>query len=955
MLIDSMGPKKNYETRAGNAREHRHTEDTLTITSDPVEFTLAVLSEGQTYATISRIFAKTQTLPPSRSTFYRTQKFLEPFIESEALESCARVRSTMSTDSCIAFDGSWSCARHAWHCFCLFTDARRKLCADFTVVSKVKTNSSSTYMGACQSMETEGLKRLAEKWINHYPTYPAVTRFAHDNDSHARYLLREMHWNFTEFLDPNHAQKCVFKQLDRAFHSYPSQLRELQPRLLRWWKFLIRSEPDLNVRLELWCGTIQHLKGDHRLCSHQRVKAGYLWSGAGSPILEELLLTFLERSGDILTKVDVRYSTNYNESVNGTKSRFAPKNFAFTVSFPVRCCLAVLSRNDPKEWYQKLRRRVQLTVLPPLFSNFLQRTTDRALAQRQQRAMPGAADAIREQRHNYRSFIYRSRNGKPEVVHGQADEGDLDTRVPASDWAFNIFFFDLAPKTARLFNVPKPVPMNQIQEKAEEVALVRSIRRIENLKGKTDCYSYELITSDEASASRIVAHLNGMHFRHCKARAVRPKLPARIQDESILLWEIPIELSQADLIRQFSFCGEIRDCRVSRDKSIPMKIAIIWFGDRPSVIRAIDPAFLLKMSPIQIIPARGQVTQFINERFDDEALVRDQLISGSEEEDYEIVCRPPQSPVADDDWTHTASPERDPELEDLSIPSFVCDGSLHPGIPNLGNTCYLSACLQALLHFPSDRPLIDILPDNDNHLIHGFRNLSSLISSDPEIALQEILCGLSLDIENVHMAQDASEVLRIFLNSFVRYSAEVGQLIETHIREYVFSQNSATQSEAPATLIGWDIPIESYATLESAISGFFAAQHWENEETGDCGTSQSEIIELPQILILTLKLLKFEGERIMKSNHRLPIQETLQLSMQVVGEESPAHEFTLHGIIAHLGSPEEGHYIYLSRQPPGNSWILHDDSYVVTTSISEIIGNERDCAAYILFYAKNRT
>jgi hypothetical protein len=45
----------------------------------------------------------------------------------------------------------------------------------------------------------------------------------------------------------------------------------------------------------------------------------------------------------------------------------------------------------------------------------------------------------------------------------------------------------------------------------------------------------------------------------------------------------------------------------------------------------------------------------------------------------------------------------------------------------------------------------------------------------------------------------------------------------------------------------------------------------------------------------------------------LPIRETLQLSMQVVGEESHANEFILHGIIAYLGDPEQGHYIYLSR------------------------------------------
>jgi hypothetical protein len=151
-------------------------------------------------------------------------------------------------------------------------------------------------------------------------------------------------------------------------------------------------------------------------------------------------------SYQLLNKVNIRYSTNYNESVNGTKVRFAPKSFAFTFSFSVRCCLAILSRNDPGELYQRLRRRVQLTIFALVLSNFLQRTLDRALAQRMQRSTPGAADAMAEQRRNYKGFIYRSRNGNSEIVHTHAGDNDLATRVPAPDWGFTIFFSILLPR-----------------------------------------------------------------------------------------------------------------------------------------------------------------------------------------------------------------------------------------------------------------------------------------------------------------------------------------------------------------------------------------------------------------------------------------------------------------------------------------------------------------------------
>jgi hypothetical protein len=196
----------------------------------------------------------------------------------------------------------------------------------------------------------------------------------------------------------------------------------------------------------------------------------------------------------------------------------------------------------------------------PGFSNSLQRTLDQALAQRMQRSMPGAADAIGEQRRNYKSFIDRSRNGKPKVVHIHASDSDLATRASASDWGFNLFRFDLAPKIARIFNVPKGIPLNRIAENAEEIAIIWSTKRIENSKAKPDCSSYQIITSDEASASRIVAHFNGIHFHYLKVRAVRPKLPVSILDGSILLWNIAIDLSDVDLVQLFSFCGQIRDC-----------------------------------------------------------------------------------------------------------------------------------------------------------------------------------------------------------------------------------------------------------------------------------------------------------------------------------------------------------------------------------------------------------
>jgi hypothetical protein len=233
---------------------------------------------------------------------------------------------------------------------------------------------------------------------------------------------------------------------------------------------------------------------------------------------------------------------------------------------------------------------------------------------------------------------------------------------------------------------------------------------------------------------------------------------------------------------------------------MPTKIAIMWFDDRVSVVRAIDPDFLGIVSPIQIISARNHVTEFLRDRFDHGAMVVGQSIAGSEEEDYEVLCHAPRAPAGDDGWACTASQEGDTELEDLSVPSFdsrilhASDLSQcsHRGIPNLGNTCYLSACRQALLHFPSGRPLVPLLPDHFPQMIEAYKRFSSSAHSVDD--LPAVLCALSDNIPEINLAQDASEVLRLFLSVFVEYSPDVRQFVETCALQSVLNENDGIES-----------------------------------------------------------------------------------------------------------------------------------------------------------------
>jgi hypothetical protein len=91
-----------------------------------------------------------------------TIKIFHPFFIREVNESCRRARNRMSPESCLSFDASWSCCRQAFHCIVLFGDAILKKCVDFTCMSKVQ-RTSGCYSESCQSMESAGLKYLAQK------------------------------------------------------------------------------------------------------------------------------------------------------------------------------------------------------------------------------------------------------------------------------------------------------------------------------------------------------------------------------------------------------------------------------------------------------------------------------------------------------------------------------------------------------------------------------------------------------------------------------------------------------------------------------------------------------------------------------------------------------------------------------------------------------------------------
>jgi hypothetical protein len=241
------------------------------------------------------LFAKNRVEVPCQSAFYRLQKRAALLIIDEVMSSCKCVREEMNADSCLGFDGSWSCCRHAMHCFILFSDVTQNACCDFIIISKVPGRDTG-HQGSYQAMETEWLDILALKWKDADSGMPAISRFIHGNDSHASHLLKTIDWQLDEFIDPNHGRKGIMREFQKRFSIFPDYMT-LAGKNQQWFQVLIKLKLTPEQPQSQWMNTINDLHGDQSKCLHYwtSVKSRALWKGVSSSNGIALLTEFTEK------------------------------------------------------------------------------------------------------------------------------------------------------------------------------------------------------------------------------------------------------------------------------------------------------------------------------------------------------------------------------------------------------------------------------------------------------------------------------------------------------------------------------------------------------------------------------------------------------------------------------------------------------------------------------------
>jgi len=338
----------------------------------------------------------------------------------------------------------------------------------------------------------------------------------------------------------------------------------------------------------------------------------------------------------------------------------------------------------------------------------------------------------------------------------------------------------------------------------------------------------------------------------------------------------------------------------------------------------------------------------------------------------------------------------------MNISSYEKHG--FTGLANLGNTCFLNSCLQALSH-TYELHKIGVQPKSGNspdaRIFAEWKSLVELMWSGNGVvrpvrfvtAVHEIAKQKDVEIFTGFTQNDVSEFLRFILNCFhcaiarpvkvnisgkprtntdhlaiscyqmllATYSKEYSEIQQLFygicVSEIKSPQTSLIYSQKPEQFFMVDLPIPRkggiVATLADCFDLYMMPEQlvgdnmWFNEKTGQKEVVEKRILfwSLPNVLIITLKRFDARGGRI-NDNIAFPL-ESLNLTKYVEGYRANKYVYNLYAVCNHMGGQMGGHYNAYVKNDKANKWILYDDERVsIVENHASIISPQ----AYCLFY-----
>ncbi|PXF40982.1 Ubiquitin carboxyl-terminal hydrolase 23 [Gracilariopsis chorda] len=317
--------------------------------------------------------------------------------------------------------------------------------------------------------------------------------------------------------------------------------------------------------------------------------------------------------------------------------------------------------------------------------------------------------------------------------------------------------------------------------------------------------------------------------------------------------------------------------------------------------------------------------------------------------------------------------------EDLDHIPHRCE----PGFVNFGNTCYMNASLQCLLHCV---PFVEQIRARGGHLEHGrqhqgfcildqlYKLVQEYFRADPPLViapqglygnLREISQSFTLGAQ-----QDAQEFIHMLFENINEVDCHgcnegdalpdqnndtVGPILQNTVRGIMSQQSTCLncyQTTGQANpFLQLSLPIVDVTSVADAIGMITGEETLEGDNAFHCQSCESRsraivvsnITRAPSVLILQLN--RFQTGT--KFSDFVPYPRILDIE-PFMSTAGPPLEYELVGVLVHEGaSMHWGHYAAYIRVSDGH-WCRADDERRVKISLAASLDQE----AYLLFYQR---
>ena len=306
---------------------------------------------------------------------------------------------------------------------------------------------------------------------------------------------------------------------------------------------------------------------------------------------------------------------------------------------------------------------------------------------------------------------------------------------------------------------------------------------------------------------------------------------------------------------------------------------------------------------------------------------------------------------------------KDPVKNSVAKTKSLVDVLTVKGFANLGNTCYMNATLQCILHIPQLMSVI--LGNSTSDLLKELGKLKSLTRDVNKTVIspktfRTILMKRCDQFSN-NEQQDAHEFANFLVNELCSQVIHIKNLMQSSLQVSISCDECFLDSVNYVMSYILPVPINNYPRqcLTDCIQDMLVPEQLTGGNKWNClvcsklcdATRTNYFEELPKILIIQLIRFTNNNGILGKNNSQVEFPIT-NLAVPMFNNNSWSNaNYTLKAVTNHFGTLRNGHYTSTVFNSADNTWFHCDDSKVARAKPDEIATEN----AYLLFYVKNES